>query len=108
MRWFGVAPWAPICEDCERVPVPVGQGCARCSEKIIPGDDGLVIPHHGLDAEPRELPWHRECHLRSIVGGLNHQRGKCTCCGGTEPPDPPWLNKRQAAIVAVAEWEKKR
>lgn len=104
MRWFGVGAWAPICDDCERVDVPVGERCAYCSQIIEPGDDGLMIPHHDAGGV-RELPWHRECQLRTVIGGLNHLRGQCQCCGGSEPPDPPWLNKRQAAVLAVYEWE---
>jgi hypothetical protein len=50
------------------------------------------------------LPYHYECHFRSIIGGLNHLRGRCTCCGGTEPPDPPELSKREAAAEAVKFW----
>lgn len=64
----------------------------------------MVIPR--LDEQGgSERPWHWECHLRTVVGGLNHLRGMCTCTGGAEPPDPPWLNTRQAAIVAASVWE---
>jgi hypothetical protein len=49
---------------------------------------------------------HYDCHLRSIIGGLNHLRGRCTCYGGTEPPDPPDLTRREAARQAVAYWNR--
>jgi hypothetical protein len=39
-----------------------------------------------------------------MIGGLNHLLGRCTCCGGTEPPDPPEMTPRQAALAAVAAW----
>lgn len=48
---------------------------------------------------------HRECAQRSVVGGVNHQRGTCTCCGGTDDPDPPELSRREAAIAAAYYWE---
>lgn len=50
---------------------------------------------------------HRECAVRSIIGGLNHLKGLCSCCGGTLPPDPPELTPRQAAIAACEHWEKR-
>lgn len=102
MRWFGPAPWAPICDDCERAPVPVGMHCARCEEALEDGDEGVLIPALGL--RHGEFAYHADCHLRGIIGGLNHLRGRCTCCGGTEPPDPPGMSKREAAWRAVAYW----
>jgi hypothetical protein len=44
---------------------------------------------------------HRDCSLRMVVGGVNHQIGRCSCCGGTEDPDPPGLTIREAARVAA-------
>jgi hypothetical protein len=45
---------------------------------------------------------HLDCMLRMVVGGVNHQRGTCSCCsGGQDPPDPPSLSKREAARVAA-------
>jgi hypothetical protein len=48
---------------------------------------------------------HRVCAARLAVGGLNHLQGRCTCCGGTEPPDPPDLTRHEAAIAAVSWWQ---
>lgn len=45
---------------------------------------------------------HLECSFRAIVGGANHIRGLCSCCGGTESPDPEGLTRREAA---KASWE---
>jgi len=42
---------------------------------------------------------HSECLMRSIIGSLGHQLGRCSCYGGTEE-DPPGLTKRQAARAA--------
>jgi hypothetical protein len=52
-------------------------------------------------------PWHALCQLRQLVGGLNHLRGTCTCCGGTDDPDPPGLSRRNAAIAASVEFARK-
>jgi hypothetical protein len=106
MKWFGKAWGAPYEADTPRVPVPVGELCARCDEPIEPGDDGVVVPH--LDGEWSLKPLHYECHLRGIIGGLNHLLGVCTCCGGSAPPDPPELTKRDAAIAAAVHWERQR
>jgi hypothetical protein len=69
--------------------------CPWCAEPITPDD--RVAP--GLSP-----PTHWECGLRSVAGGLNHQRGMCSCCGGTEDPDPPELTRRDAAKAAAKEW----
>lgn len=94
MQWFGRRHWAMICDDVERAETPVGATCAHCGEAIKSDDDGILMPQ----------AFHADCHIRRIVGGLNHQRGRCTCCGGTEPPDPPELSRREAARRAVAYW----
>ena len=102
---FGPKPWLPDAEGA--LPVPVGEKCGRCGEPIADIDCGLFKPHieqvaEGTDAKVfvgKMLPWHRECHLRSILGSVGHLMLRCSCFGGTEE-DPPTLSKRQAAIEA--------
>lgn len=103
MQWFGLAPFSRACqdEDVPHVATPVGEPCAWCEEPIAAEDDGFTKPHLD-DSGVRLRPWHFECELRSIFGGLNHQRGRCICCGGSEPPDPPELSRREAARQAAA------
>lgn len=101
MQWFGRAGWALICDDCEQAQTPVGMRCAHCADPIEADDDGVLMPALGL--RHGSYAYHADCHIRRAVGGLNHLRGKCTCCGGTEPPDPPELGRREAARLAV-EW----
>jgi len=101
MRWFGERPWALLCRDCPRVPTPVGAACLHCGEPIVAGDDGVVqlCIMHGRRPEWR--PAHDECNLRAAIGGLAHIEGRCMCCGGTDPPDPPGMTRREAARAAV-------
>lgn len=69
--------------------------CSWCNEPILPGE--LIAPM---------TPYtHRECGLRAVAGGLNHQLGQCTCCGGTLPPDPVKLTRHQAARLACVAFE---
>lgn len=104
MRWFGKAYGAPYEADTPHADTPVGELCWRCDEPIGPDDSGLLIPHWGGADRGSWHPYHYDCHMRGIIGGLNHLRGSCTCCGGTEPPDPPNMTKREAASAAVALW----
>jgi len=69
--------------------------CFFCGESVAEDEDCGAMPG---------TPAHYECVIRSVIGGYNHLRGRCTCCGGTLPPDPPELSKREAASVAVAYW----
>ena len=80
--------------------------CQHCGEGIDPGDDRPVpvVNAEGIFTAHR----HWQCALRAITGGLNHLRGLCSCCGGTEPPDPPEMTLREAAIAAVDHWSQKR
>ena len=76
------------------------EACLWCDDPIGDGEDVHRMPHIGKDG-PTIRPIHYECFTRMVVGGLNHLTGKCSCCGGTEPPDPPELTKRQAAAAAA-------
>lgn len=100
MKWFG-GPWAaPICDPKARAEVPAGQPCFYCEEIILPTDRGFLMVHAGETVEHK--PYHFECHFRQLIGGLNHLMGNCSCCGGTEPPDPPEMTTREEAKAAVA------
>lgn len=79
--------------------------CLFCDESIVAGDD-LARNLIGTEKGPRLA--HEECAVRSIIGGVNHLQGNCTCCGGTMPPDPPGLTPRQAARAAYDVWMRKR
>lgn len=93
MKWFGKDWSARICQDSPRAETPVGKNCVWCEEQIGENDRGFIRPDGNVA--------HLECDLRSVIGGINHQRGICSCCGGTENPDPPNLTRRQAAKAAM-------
>ncbi len=65
--------------------------CPWCEEPVL----------ESVDMTLSNTPYHTECFVRGIIGGINHLAGRCTCCGGTDAPDPEGLTKREAALVAV-------
>ena len=79
MKWFG-EPWpsaelrAPVCEDdADRMPVPVGEPCARCQRPFGARDRGVAIPFvtGGLDWEAvqiQEIYHHIRCFLAGVIG----------------------------------------
>ena len=100
LKWFGRPSGAPYESYTAHTETPLGRCCEWCGEAFGPKDAGVFMPLGG-DPQRTELIYHHECHLRQVIGGLNHIRGRCTCCGGVNPPDPPWLTLRQSAIQAV-------
>lgn len=74
-RWFG-EPWpredyrASICEDDGlRIPVPVGESCYLCGERIAEVDRGQEM--HGIGQGGKyEGPMyaHIECLMRNVMG----------------------------------------
>lgn len=71
--------------------------CPWCEEPVLPGDQ---LAPWGADNQAT----HWECGLRSVVGGLNHLNGLCSCCGGTADPDPVGVSRREAARMAAQAW----
>lgn len=77
--------------------------CGYCREPIADTSKAPRITFVGTEGQRIEY-CHPECLQRQVIGGFNHLKGTCTCCGGTEPPDPPGLSKYEAAIMAVHYW----
>ena len=116
--WFG-EPWpSGICyktDDLGRdviphewnydmqVPTPVGTVCWWCLEDIKDGDQGLMMPSMNAKGEAEIGAQHRECGLRSVMGGLAHQQKRCTCFGGTQ--DDMDLGEMTLREEAIAVWE---
>lgn len=98
------------------VEAPADAACAHCAEPIAAGDFGVTIPYWGAESDGcqtqfvrveagfPELAFHRECHIRTLVGSVGHLRGKCSCEGGAQE-DPPGLSKREAARAAAELFE---
>ena len=67
MRWFGEHWGAPVCDDSEHVPTPVGRRCGSCDKLIEEGDRGFLIPAIDRGLVVRE-PWHFDCLMESVLG----------------------------------------
>jgi hypothetical protein len=103
MKWFGRPYGAGYEHDFPHVETPVGIACAHCGEAIAEGDSGVIISGPIRAIRPR----HYECFFRPIAGGVNHQLGRCFCCGGDQPPDPDGMTRREAAKAALEAWEQR-
>ena len=64
--------------------------CLHCAEEIKP-----------FEVLPDNEGFHRECLIRSIVGSVAHQKGKCSCNGGNGEDDKN-LSVRENARNALA------
>jgi hypothetical protein len=78
-----------------QIPVPVGEKCIRCDEAIAEGDIGSINMQGYVE--------HYECQMRAVVGSVGHQKGLCSCYGGTEE-DPRGMTRREAVIAACKLW----
>ncbi len=73
--------------------------CQWCDEEVDEHDvDVVVVPFIGFHGIARSS-FHRPCYIRSLVGSIGHQLGRCSCHGGNAD-DPPGLSRRQAAVAA--------
>lgn len=68
MRWFGRSWGAPVNEDGEQVPVPVGSACFRCGRLVDEDDQGVELPYAPPSGPLTLEPWHRACFLASLLG----------------------------------------
>jgi hypothetical protein len=90
MKWFGVSWHAPMCEQCDHVPPPVGEKCVHCDECIVARDSGVIYANGPVA--------HRNCFLRGVHGSLAHLLHHCSCyVPGSECADDPKLTMREAA-----------
>lgn len=67
MRWFGKSWGAPICHSTPHAATPVGEACQFCRNPIEAGDQGFLLPFLSEGVEG-ELPSHRKCLLRAVLG----------------------------------------
>lgn len=104
MKYFGPHPVDAALDDMEVIDPPVLAPCARCGEFIRSTDEGYAIPVLG---EPLLAAYHRECFMRMTIGSVAHQQKKCFCFGGAGEDDPA-LTSREAALAAVAYFERRK
>lgn len=94
--FFGRRYDAPIYEDAELAPTPVGRECYQCGEPVADGDDGWIRPLLHANETATAEPIHRECDLLGVVG---HMVGVCPC--SVEWRDRP---VREQAREAMSRW----
>ena len=101
--FFG-EPWpSGVCDEGIQVPTPVGVKCVLCEVPIEEGDQGSF--YAGSDEEGVK-PAHKECSLRSVMGGIGHQLDHLHWCREVGDPDMG-LSYRESALQ-VWDWMIKR
>jgi hypothetical protein len=70
---------APATDDAVPVGVPLHLTCMTCQQNFALGDNGAVWP--------TGYAQHRECSLRSVLGGIGHHVDHERYCHGELGPD---------------------
>jgi hypothetical protein len=114
-RFFGAyfgEPWpSGICDDGVRVTTPIGEPCSFCGEPMEEDDQGSFIGSYVRDREDGSyiladdmegaramlVPQHKECGLRSVLGGIGHIEDHERWCKGVGDPDGG-RSRRQSSI----------
>jgi hypothetical protein len=95
--YFG-EPWpSGVCDDGRQVPTPLDRPCFMCEVPIKEGDQGSFI-----FAENGAEPIHKECSLRSVLGGIGHLTDHTFWC--TRMGDPDGGKSYRASALAVWDW----
>lgn len=85
---------------------PVGRLCLWCDDPIGERDRGYLERACFDPGGWRLQPIHFACRLRMILGSVGHIEGRCSCYVTPGEEDPPGLTRREAAIAAVAAYER--
>jgi hypothetical protein len=100
--FFG-SPWpSGICDEGRQVETPVGEPCEMCGEAIQVFDRGSFIgAMRGEEGNwvPILAPVHRECSLRSVMGGIGHLQNHLTWCLERHDPDAGFSYRQSALMV---------
>lgn len=86
---------APATDDGVPIPVPETKGCLHCREAFKADDNGAVMPSG--------YATHRECALRSVMGGIGHLVNHRRYCVDRGCPDAG-LSYRQSALLVWRLW----
>ena len=90
VRAFGA--WdAPVTDGAEWIDVPLGDHCMYCRDRFEAGDNGAIFPT-GYAA-------HRECQLRSVMGGIGHLVDHERYCRSELGPDAGLSYRASAVLV---------
>lgn len=81
---------APVTDGAERIEVPLDRVCMSCERAFLAGDNGAVMPSGYAQ--------HRECVLRSALGGIGHHVDHARYCRGELGSDAG-LSPRQSALL---------
>lgn len=81
---------AGITEGAKPIRVPTHMSCMHCHERFVEGDNGAVMP--------TGYAQHRECALRSVIGGIGHVLDHDLWCTIEGDPDGT-IGKRASAIL---------
>lgn len=86
-----------------RVDTPLGVECTWCSEQVVEGDRGQMIPSLGAKGAYQIGAQHRECGLRMVLGSYKHLTGNCPGDGSCHSEPDEGMSLREDAI-AVWDW----
>lgn len=95
IEFFG-DPWpSGICDEGRQVTTPINDDCELCGEGICDQDQGSFM--FGLDGQKK--PVHRECSLRSVMGGIGHWNNHVAWCIDRHDPDGGYSYRESALMV---------
>lgn len=84
-------------DELPPIEAPIGERCMFCLQEIEEGDNGLVQPGGGR-------VMHRECTLRSNIGGIGHLVDHRRYCRGELGVDAG-LSFRTSALLVWNWWQ---
>jgi hypothetical protein len=61
--------------------------CGLCSEEIEDGEDSESMPFVSADSTVEVKNVHRDCVVRSVLGGIGHHEDHDYWCGHMHDPD---------------------
>jgi hypothetical protein len=96
-------PWpSGVCDEATQSNTyPLGDRCLLCGVIIVEGESGTYIGDSRIEGWPMK-PVHKECSLRSVLGGIGHHEDHVYWCTIAHDPD----GGRTYRHSALAVWEK--
>lgn len=97
-------PWpSGVCDEATQSNTyPLGEKCLLCGEVIVEGESGTYVNVMGtrgrLGSSVTTEPAHKECSLRSVLGGIGHHLNHSHFCQVLHDPDAG-VSYRQSALL---------